>query len=165
MNRRGFIRGLIAAAVVVPNAVLTSAAKAKAAFRPVVFGRCLNVEPLLIDSYYLVYVAASPLRAIEAVRDGGMKLIIDGDDPDRATLLIAAILPGHARTCVAEGLVRLGCWPVFPLTIDADGDGLRPRVTRMDELAGAVQDREYSGDWLDALDAQGLIVHTWGAHG
>jgi hypothetical protein len=161
MNRRIFFKGLAALAFI-PNAVLTGVAKAKVATKPLIFGRCLNVAPALADPTNLVYqVHDGAISAIEAVRDCGHPLVVDGDDPSIAALLRAEIPPGHVRTCVAEGALRLGARACEPLTIDATGEALRPIVLRSDDLCGVVRYGEESREWRDEIESQGLLVRTW----
>lgn len=159
MNRRTFFKAFAALAII-PNALMTGIVKAKAARKPLMFGRVPNV-PAVEESPLVYRVSAGSVQSIEAVRDGGMELIIDGDDPTILVLQRAEIAPGHARTCLSEGVFRIGTNPVFPVTVDATGNEMRPRVTRMDELAGAVQNGSWSRDWRDQIDAHGLLVHTW----
>lgn len=98
-------------------------------------GSVNNVEPKLLDNALQVY-------SYNANRDGstrstlltnfatigGVALVNDGDDPDRATLESATIPAGHYRTCHAESLLRLGGpGPDRPLTISVyDTDDSHP---------------------------------------
>lgn len=122
--------------------------------RPRVFGRCLNVEALPLDEPNLIYgVSAHSITQIDVVRDGGIALCIDGDESNRAALMLAEITAGHVRTCLAEGLLRFGGPPVFPVTVDASGEALTRRVMEKHELAGGVPQ-----EWLGQLDQAGLLL-------
>lgn len=176
MNRRSFLRFLGLAPVAVPMVAAAAAAPARLGYatggwissdrlaagefvmRPSVFGHVLSLPTVEESPRHCVYcVAGHSLEAIEAVRDGGVPLVIDGDDPDRDTLIAAEILPGHARTCLHEGLVRTGGQVVFPLTVDARGDSLVIADVDRRELAGVVREGEESGDWLAELNRQGRV--------
>lgn len=92
-------------------------------FRPHAYGRVKNVLPRLIDGANKVYQWHDRrVQGVTALRDGVSAVVIDGDDPDLATLLAASIAVGHARTCNALGLVRLGFTPGLGLRLDGQGD-------------------------------------------
>lgn len=164
MNRRTFL-GIATILAAIPNSVMTATAKARVSLKPKIYGKFLNVPPLyphwICNEDLLSYQMPDEVHSVHAVRDGGMELVFDGDDDDVKALTAADIKPGHYRTCMAQGCFRLGAYPVFQLTIDGEGDGLRPRVTRMDELAGAVRDGSYSAEWLAEIKSQGLLVSTF----
>lgn len=101
----------------------------KEKLKPMAFGRCLNVEPILInavDNVYQVhgYGAVSAIvavyeRAADLVLNGGSNV---GDFSTYAGLVSATIAEGNFGTCLAQGLFRLGAPPAGLITADVDGD-------------------------------------------
>lgn len=93
--------------------------------KPWVFGRALNVEPVLIDAVNSVFQfsAYGPIQAINALyeraSDFGASI---GDYASYAALVAATIPRGRWGTCLASGLVRLGAPPYGVVTGDVDGD-------------------------------------------
>ena len=114
------------------------------AMKPMAFGTAYNVGSPLLDSEKFIYgVSRCPVTAITGVYDRGMKIEVDGDEPDLGALSSADIAPGHARTCVADGSFRLGAVPCEPVTADVIADAYAPypsQVFEQDDLAGAVSD-------------------------
>src|SRR5262245_39679992 len=107
-------RSLFALIAAAPIAASVKAPLARS--KPFVVGSVLNVEPVLVDPFRLVYqLHDGALQAISAVRDGGVPLTFFGDYPDSRWLWDGAvpIPPGHYATCLAEGCVMLGVDPVF----------------------------------------------------
>jgi hypothetical protein len=137
IGRRKFLSLLGLAPLAVPVAM--AAAKAQSAYG--VGGECFigTTEPLVYGSVLnattnyegdLVYkVSDRPLSELSAVRDGGVPLVIDGDEPSTGALKQADIAPGHVRTCMAEGTLRLGAIPAFVVTADAVGAEVYPSHT------------------------------------
>lgn len=160
MITRRLLFSALAALAVVPNAVKT--ARARGAVGGYVHGRGLNIVTESIDDVLLIYrIRGRDFTQIVDVRDGGIALLCDGDDLTVERLAEAVISPGHYRTCLAAGCFRLGGSPVFPVTADVWGHDMMKRVSRMDEMCGAVRDGTYSSDWLSDLERQGLLVRTW----
>lgn len=87
------------------------------------YGRIVGLEPRLIDATNIVYQWHDRVvQSVTGLRDGATAIVIDGDDADLATLLAASIATGHARTCNALGLVRLGATAFYGLRLDGYGD-------------------------------------------
>jgi hypothetical protein len=84
-------------------------------------------------------VRSGKLNSVSAVRDAGIRLEYDGDLASRFDLLEAYIQPGHARTCIAEGLVALGAAPYRDVTLDGEGSGLEQLAVAPWMLAGFVE--------------------------
>ncbi|WP_143023277.1 hypothetical protein [Sphingomonas sp. NFR15] len=97
----------------------------KGKFKPWVFGRASNVEPVQIDSinYVFQFSAYGPIKAVNALFERGADLGPSlGDAPTLAALLAANVPEGKWATCLALGLVRLGAPPAGLITADVDGD-------------------------------------------
>jgi hypothetical protein len=91
--------------------------------RPMTFGKCRNVSPLLIDSANLVFqFHHRETQAVDAVYDRGAALTADLDYASYAALVAASITTGHFATCLAKGLIRLGSTPSGLVTADLRGD-------------------------------------------
>lgn len=91
--------------------------------KPYAVGAFVGASPVLFVGALLCYqVSCSSVRAFTAVYDGGLALINDGDDPDYASLSVATIAAGHYRTCLAQGIFRLGGKPALIVTVDGQGD-------------------------------------------
>lgn len=91
-------------------------------FKPALYGRKHNVEPVMISASYLVFhLHAGPIQALLAVRDRGVALTDAGDLANWSALIGASVAPGSFKTCRALGLVRVGTTP-SGLTVDAEGD-------------------------------------------
>lgn len=129
-----------------------------------IWGDCENVPVQPANVYDLIYlVSNSALQAIDAVYDGGVALTIDGDDADIATLRAATISAGSARTCLAEGLIRLGGTPEFDVTVDAkEGSDAAARSAAQVTKRMLVHMGETQSTYLDgaftALDAKNAAV-------
>jgi hypothetical protein len=84
-------------------------------------------------------VRTGKLTSVSAVRDAGIRLEYDGDLASRLDLLEAYVQPGHARTCIAEGLVALGAVPYRDITLDGEGSELEQLCVAPWMLAGFVE--------------------------
>ena len=129
--------------------------------KPWVFGRALNVEPVMINVVDNVFQfsAYGPIHAVNALYERGSSFGASlGDHADYAALVAAAIPEGRWATCLAEGMVRLGAPPYGVITGDVDGDkpgGVWLRKTgeilRRVALNAGV-DADLLGSSLEALD-------------
>lgn len=80
----------------------------KGQLKPLIFGRVLNMAPVLANPYDLILqVNDGPVSAI-ALYDGGAALGNAGDFGTLAALRAADISPGRYGTCLALGLCRPG---------------------------------------------------------
>lgn len=95
--------------------------------KPAAFGRCKNVEPVLIDAVNNVYQvhgygAVSSISAVyERAADFGASF---GNFATYAALVAAVIPPGRWATCHAAGMFRLGAPAAGVITADVDGDAV-----------------------------------------
>ena len=93
--------------------------------KPWIFGRALNVEPVLVNAVDNVFQfsAYGPIQAVTALyeraSDFGASI---GDYANYAALVAASIPAGWWGTCLAQGLIRLGAPPQGVITGDIDGD-------------------------------------------
>lgn len=91
--------------------------------KPYGVGPVSNAEPVTVNAVLLLYaLSCSSIAGVDAVRDGGVPLDFDADYLSYATLAAATVPAGHYATCLAEGFIRLGSKPVFPVTVDFRGD-------------------------------------------
>lgn len=91
--------------------------------KPLAFGACFNVPPVLINATALIYqVSCTSVLAFDAVKDGGAGLTADADYPSYAALAAVTPAAGHFATCKALGLFKLGAKPVYVVTADVRGD-------------------------------------------
>lgn len=93
--------------------------------KPWLFGRALNVEPVLLDAVDNVYQVSAygSVSLIAAVYERGASFGASlGDHLSLAALLAADIPEGRWGTCRAQGLIRLGAPAYGVVTADVDGD-------------------------------------------
>lgn len=106
------------------------------------YGRVFNMEPRLIDATNRVYQWHDrAVNSVTALRDGATAIVIDGDSADLTALLAASIATGHARTCNALGLVRLGAVTFYGLRLDGQGDAASVNGFTYVESRGAIARR------------------------
>jgi hypothetical protein len=88
--------------------------------RPIAYGACRNVTPVLVDAGLLLFqVADRPIRGITAVHDRGLALTHAGDVAD---ILTASPPAGTYVTQLSGGYFRLGALPDGTVTADVEGD-------------------------------------------
>ena len=100
-------------------------ANLKGRLKPWLFGRALNVEPVLIDAVNNIYQfsAYGPISAVLAMYERGAAFGDPlADYADYASLVAGAVPEGTWATCLAQGLVRLGAPAYGVITGDVDGD-------------------------------------------
>lgn len=91
--------------------------------KPLVFGKCLNITPILIDAANLIYqVHDGAVEAISAVYDRGAALSLNADRANYAALAAGVPGGGNFDTCIAEGYIKLGGSPDGQITADVEGD-------------------------------------------
>jgi hypothetical protein len=93
--------------------------------KPWLFGRALNVEPVLIDANNSVYQFSGygPIQAVNVLYERASDFGASFGDYASYTALVAASIPaGRWGTCLASGLVRLGAPAYGVITGDVDGD-------------------------------------------
>ncbi|MGA1853030.1 hypothetical protein VH570_19540 [Sphingobium sp. HT1-2] len=96
----------------------------KGRLKPWIFGRALNVEPILVNSIdSVVQFSAYPVQGISALYERGASFGPSiGNYPTYAALVAANIPAGKWATCHALGMARLGAPPYGVITGDVDGD-------------------------------------------
>lgn len=93
--------------------------------KPWVFGRALNVEPVLVDATNNVYQfsAYGPIQAVNVLYERASDFGVSAGDYASYAALVAATIPaGRWGTCLAQGLIRLGAPAYGVITGDVDGD-------------------------------------------
>jgi hypothetical protein len=91
--------------------------------KPYAAGYVFNVTPARVNAVLLIFqVSYSSVRAITAVRDGGIALTHGADYPSWEALAAATVAPATYATCLALGLFRLGSSPQKDVTADVEGD-------------------------------------------
>lgn len=89
-----------------------------ATLKPRLYGTRANVAPVSVNPFDLIYqVSLAPVASI-AVYDGGLPLVLAGNDATPAALASATMAPGEYRTCLSQGLFRLGGTPARAVTAD-----------------------------------------------
>lgn len=116
--------------------------------RPLAYGRCLNVRPVLVDPVKLIYqVHERQVLAIDAVYDRGKALTPGADAAD---LWTGSTTWGSYRTCLAQGLFQLGSPPAGAdparnITADVRGDAVGGYVDTVPAIAARVSNRVTGG--------------------
>jgi hypothetical protein len=88
--------------------------------KPLVYGECYGVKPVLVDPKFLVYqLHDGAVSSIDAVRDGGVALTDEGNVAD---LWATSVTSGYFKTTEASGLFRLGADHASVLECDLKGD-------------------------------------------
>lgn len=128
--------------------------------KPWVFGRALNVEPVLVDAVDSVFQfsAYGPIQAVTALYErGGAFGPSVGDFADHAALVAAALNAGEWATCLAEGMVRLGAPPHGVITGDVEGDAPAGTLIRR---TGAIIERiaSHAGIAPELIDSASLAA-------
>lgn len=130
--------------------------------KPLAIGRCLNVEPVLINVNDSVYQFSGygPIESVDALFERGADFgAPTADYADYASLVAASIAPGTWATCLVEGMVRLGAPAYGVITGDIMGhevSGATPRLTgaiikELASIAGISSSLLVTGS-LDAMD-------------
>lgn len=133
--------------------------------KPSLYGRVFNMTPVPINEFYLIYACNFDLdgnpKAVEnfwSVRGRGVEYIYEGDVATFALLKTATVSAGYYKTCLAEGLVRLGTVPNGDVTcdvIEASGasstvSGVVTRV--LEDFCGYVAETDFDTTSLNQLD-------------
>lgn len=88
--------------------------------KPVVYGQCLNISPVLVDAGNLVYqIHDGTMSSVDAVYDKGVALTDGGDVAD---ITIATPSAGQFVTQLSGGYIKLGSTPSGRITADFKGD-------------------------------------------
>lgn len=105
--------------------------------KPLLFGRCRNVTPILVDPTNLIYqVNDGAIFAIDAVYDRGATLTASGTDVSGyAALAAQAVSAGEFATALDSGLFKLGALPSGLVTSDVRGDADPTYQNTLDQIA------------------------------
>lgn len=134
--------------------------------KPMVFGRCLNIALYPLNTSLLIFGCnydkegnRAPLHSIWGVYDKAGDLLFEGDVADAAALVATTVGRGKYKTCLAEGMVRLGTIPRGKVTCDAyesyDENSSAPRIVRrILESRGKVAGVDFDASGLDILQDQ-----------
>lgn len=126
--------------------------------RPICYGRCAQVAPVLIDPSSLIYqVHDGPIAGVDAVFDSGVPLAAGGTIVGGYTELVAATVEQGAFVVAPDaGLLRLGSPPAGTVTADVRG-------AIVDAVQGYEQpwaDGRYWADrrgWVTAVAGPGYV--------
>lgn len=120
LSRRSFL----ALSVALPVAAAAGPAPPLASkVKPFLIGRCINIEPVLIDPAALVFkVNEGAVAEITAVRGHGIGFGATRDYPTLAELGSAPLDVDEYATCLTEGAFRMGSRAEFPIQCDAATD-------------------------------------------
>lgn len=90
--------------------------------KPLPFGIVLNISPIALVPSLLIYqVADGSIQSIDNVYDQGAALTPAGDVANYAALVAASVSSGQFKTCLAEGLFKLGSAAAGEVTADVHG--------------------------------------------
>lgn len=106
--------------------------------KPLCFGKCLNITPILIDPANWVYQFHSrQAQAVLAVYSRGAAVTASGADyPTYAALASATITAGQYATCLAQGLIRINFnTGAGVVTADVQGDAVGGYVSSAAKIA------------------------------
>lgn len=137
----------------------------KGSKKPSVYGRVFNIEPVNINEFFLVYACNydkdGTRKAIESfwsVRARGMEMVYEGDVASFTALKATTVSAGHYKTCIAEGLFRLGTVPNGEVTCDviekSGAQGTTAGVVKriLEQFCGYTADVDFDSTSLEQLD-------------
>jgi hypothetical protein len=120
--------------------------------KPLAYGKCFNIEPLLVDAANLIYQAhAGSMHAFDAVYDSGVALTLDMDYAD---ILLANPGAGEYATCRATGHIKLGSTPLGRITANIRGDASQGYISQTGAICSRLATTLYESDSfrVDDLD-------------
>ena len=144
----------------------------KDAQKPMIFGRVINLTPVLINSFYLLYqISTSALAEVVNVFDKGTYLARGSDYATSALLRASAPALGAFNTCLAEGMIKLGSTPTGTVTVVAweyktiENNTVAQIVKRLVTSAGELTTGDLVLSDYTTLDSQiaanvGLVVSS-----
>jgi len=92
--------------------------------KPVLYGHCRHIPPVLVNTARLIYQCnAGAVQSIDAVYDQGVALVFGVNRANTAAMEAAAPAAGAYDTCTSAGLIRLGAAPAGRVTMDVHGRG------------------------------------------
>jgi hypothetical protein len=99
---------------------LEGGADIKGAPKPLAYGECLNVSPVLVDAANLIYqIHDGSMEAVTACYDKGVALTSGGDVAD---ITAASVSAGQFKTQLSGGYIKLGSTPTGRITANIKGD-------------------------------------------
>lgn len=130
--------------------------------KPLLFGRCRNVTPVLIDPTNLIYqVHDGAIEAIDDVFDRGAALTDSAVDvASYAALVSESVASGEFATALAVGMFKIGAVPTGLLTCDVRGDADPDYANTLDVIALRIlQDRAgLSGTFINTATFAGAAA-------
>ncbi len=130
--------------------------------KPLLFGRCRNVAPVLIDPTNLIYqVHDGVIFAVDDVFDRGAVLTDSLDDAANYAALVAlSVAAGEFATAKAVGLFKLGALPDGLVTCDVRGDADPDYQNTLDVICLRIlRDRALlSGRWINTATFAGAAA-------
>lgn len=130
--------------------------------KPLLFGRCRNVTPVLLDPTNLIYqVHDGVIEAIDGVFDRGAAITDSTDDAaSYAALVSLSVSSGEFATCKAQGLFKLGGLPDGLITADVRGDATPDYQNTLDQITlRLLRDRALlSAKWIDTASFAGAAA-------
>lgn len=100
--------------------------------KPLGFGKCVNVSPVLIDAANLIYqIHDGSIQSIDDVFDNGVALTLDADTTD---LYTGSTTAGQYRSDISKGLFQLGSSPGV-ITVTFEGDDASGYVEKIPDIA------------------------------
>jgi hypothetical protein len=121
-----------------PNGVEGVAEDLKGKPKPLLFGRCYQLVPVLVNTAQLIFqFHDGAAQAVDGVYDQGVALAFGTARANLAAMQATAPAAGQYDTCLSLGLIRLGATPAGKLTMDARGDAAGSYVDKV----GAIVDR------------------------
>jgi len=107
--------------------------------KPLMFGRCRNVTPVLIDPTNRIYqVHDGKAKAVDMVYDRGTSITFDavaGDAASYGALVSLSVTAGQFATCLDEGMFKLGDDPAGLVTADCRGSADPDYIDTFDTIA------------------------------
>lgn len=122
--------------------------------KPLLYGKCRNVTPVLVDQANLVYqVHDGQIEAVDAVYDRGAALTAGADYATYVDLIAGGSGAGTYDTCLATGHIMIGGSPDGLVTADVRGD--KTDGEYVDTPAEIVRRIMSRGEISDSYIAQG----------
>lgn len=126
--------------------------------KPLAYGKCFNVEPVLVDALNLIYqVHNGQTQAVNAVFDAGVALTFDADYPSIAA---ATPIAGKYATCLATGHIKLGSTPAGRITLNLEGDKAGGYVSKVGDVCLRIVQTLYEEESLSLDD---IDTAAWSA--
>jgi hypothetical protein len=100
--------------------------------KPLIYGECKNVTPVLVDPANLIYqIHDGSISSVDNVYDRGVELTNAGDVAD---ITATSVSSGEFKTQLSGGYIKLGSSPDGTITINAKGDNSGGYVSKPAEI-------------------------------